>query len=569
MKVINYQVAKEKLVSRVNGLFAYLDTNEYGEVVLHQGNDADGGCHGKYVENILIPDDINLTYNGVVLISGGTTISYNTMMYYYYKFYDVLPHDEGFMEFVNVGIGKIMTPQKLKEKYRLIPDVIFLSNVKRMYNDIVSLKKLCENYTKKRKDKQIDEDTEICCQCEKYKNMGGDKYVEYLKTLSTLCDEVSETYYDLAKKAKTKNSLMFDVDLTSTYDDIGVVNSYIQQWLPYKTYFVGDEVFYDGEIYVCVKETSGAWVEKENKVVFDFDCFNKKGKQLSLTEKMKLSGRTDSKLKDLRRTKTFYNLSNSVEIPQHDEDWLYYYRVRRVMNIVTEVNEFGNIISEHALDDGKKIAATSKDDLYAYGDIIEKIEYNKDEQEIKFIYRLGVKLKSSDDAIITTDDDRNEIYNWGSLVWDGNEKVGMKYEEKYNYLKGGDLDLLINGEYKLTDENGVEVIVNFDDYIKGVYDNILKHTKFEFLVVRDDETNIFSLTKFETYRENYDEFVEAKTFRPDYYIGLTFTPKMEHNVKINRGSSSAFQKHIAFGEIKTVDDMTNYKNGSFFRFSNS
>ena len=41
----------------------------------------------------------------------------------------------------------------------------------------------------------------------------------------------------------------FDIDLLSSYDDMGIVIPCIAIWLPYKKYYDGDKVIYNDEIW--------------------------------------------------------------------------------------------------------------------------------------------------------------------------------------------------------------------------------------------------------------------------------------------------------------------------------
>ena len=59
MKTIEYKVYYEKMISRLPGLFAYLDSDEFGTVSLHKATDSLNGCYGKLVENITLPQGVN------------------------------------------------------------------------------------------------------------------------------------------------------------------------------------------------------------------------------------------------------------------------------------------------------------------------------------------------------------------------------------------------------------------------------------------------------------------------------------------------------------------------------
>ena len=61
MKTIEYKVSYEKMISRIPGLFAYLESDEYGVVSLHKATDSLDGCWGKIVENIELPETVKLS----------------------------------------------------------------------------------------------------------------------------------------------------------------------------------------------------------------------------------------------------------------------------------------------------------------------------------------------------------------------------------------------------------------------------------------------------------------------------------------------------------------------------
>ena len=216
-----------------------------------------------------------------------------------------------------------------------------------------------------------------------------------------------------------------------------------------------------------------------------------------------------------------------------------------------------------------------KDDLAAYGDIIYDITANPDEHTITFTYIMGVHLKSKDDSTIVYDDDDNKLIKWNKFVWDENEKIGIKYQETYNYEEESVLDKLIKGEFTI---EGVNQTFTFDEYIDGAYDKKIPTYKFEFItynnsfnynktIAHQDVNIVSTLTDFETHRNNFEEYTQSDFYREDYFNGITYQPKKNIDVNIQRGTTSVFDKHISFGEIKTLEDMEVFKNHSFFKMN--
>ena len=390
------------------------------------------------------------------------------------------------------------------------------------------------------------------------------------------------------------------------------MSSYMPQWLPYKKYYVGDKVYYDGKIWICTAETTGRFDDDEHRVVFDEKSFEEYSYSIDDDASQDtINGQTDSKLCDLRRIATYRNEDNEAEVPESGYDWLFYYRKGNVVNVNTLTNEDGNILSYKKAKDGIMEAAEDGSDLLAYGDVITDIILNTAKRTIQFDYVQGVRLWCSDE-----EDDK--IIDGEKIIWRnlepllGDSYEGIKYTEIYTYNEGSDLENFIketdktgktiykfsNGMYVRNDDsedikttsefeklpeyeqdNYTLIEYTFEDYISGKCDIALKNYKFEFVtsnntithekVIGNQEANIVSiLTDFNIYRKNnYDNYMNSENIRYDFYNGISYSPSVKHDVNINRGSTAVFQKHIALSEIKTLNDLTEYKNGSFFNIS--
>lgn len=705
MRTIEYKVSYENMISRIPGLFAYLDSNELGEVSLHHAYDSNCGCYGKIVENIKLPVGTSLIVDEKALLEEGKTYTFRTIITYYYQYRDLFTKyehikdetrvitveeyknldtrkqnlykrriDSIFIEFVEKGIGKIEIPSDIykkcvensglyvnickdnnvireeeykeldeenKKNYYLkkndnVPKFLYLANVISLYNELVKMSKQCMFYQNNKE--KFGNDKHMCCLCERYINMGGDDLRNYVGSLIKEYREISNDYFKYADNKKSM-TLDFDIDLVSSYDDMGIMDSYVEEWLPYKQYYEGDRVFYDGSIWRCTKNNTGHFDKDEMKVVFS-DRFFKKINNVfekidieyqNIEDKTKLTGeeyqelynalknddeksefkskyklyspqslkdiskntfkitgQTDSKLKDLRRFVTYMNDDNIGEKPENGYDWLFYYRIGNICNISTLNDGLGNILK---LDS----ETTDGNDLMAYGDVITNIKANKEENTITFEYRINAHLFGNSYSY-KLDEDKNVIHYWKDFTYE--ENTGIKYTETYNYAKDSDLDKLINGEFKLvTDytEDGEPIydktIFTFDEYVNGKYDDNLKSFKFEFITfnnelsynktIANQEVNIIStLTDFEVFKNDNDEFMEVHSmnkgnlndkginmYRHDYFNGITYAPTKKIDVHIERGSTSCFQQHISFSEIKTLNDMTEYRNGSFFKIN--
>lgn len=668
MRVIEYNVSFENMISRIPGLFAYLESDEFGNVSLHKATDSLDGCWGKIVENIVLQVDFLLKEEEgeTPILNKNEVYSYRTIMSYYYQYLDEIKknekyttNEEGldspitqeeyqklseddkkkykleknkFREFVENGIGKIDVD--FEGKTEMTPKFLYLSQVKSLYNKLVKMKKLCDWYydsedscNERNEPNEEDKDSNTCCVCERYCQMGGDAFKDYVGSLIQEAEDVASNYYDYALEAEKGNeekhiepkpmTLDFDIDLMSTYQDLGIMTPYVPQWMPGRKYYVGDNVEYDGELYVCTAENSGKWDNGYLAVLFDNSKFEKPsnfmkvydndGKPQDLTDKIEITGSTDSKLVGLRRFTTYYN-NGATERPNDGYDWLFYYRKGNVSNITTINDDLGNIASYSAYQNGEIEAATVDSDevcsdLMAYGDVITNIEVvdpylnivdgvrktkakyaliSDPQEKLKYVFDPKITFNYVVDARLrattagqTADDDGNILYKWKNFMPIDN--TGIKYEESYIYEEGSDLDKLVNGELEIEEASPKPT---FDDYIIGNFDKHLRSFKFEFITlngtlnrektISNQTAHITSiLTDLTASRSDFNEFTNASLTREDFYNGITYKPTKDIDVHIERGSTSVFDKHISLGEIKTMEDMTEYKNSSFFKMTES
>ena len=451
MKTIEYKVSYEKMISRLPGLFAYLESDEFGNMSLHKATDSLDGCWGKIVENISLPSGVSLKN----ILHGGETYSFRTIIDYYYQYREELGEDDEFVKFIEKAIGKITVD--FEGKTEMSPKFIYLANAKKLYNELVKMGKQCEFYNQNKE--KFGTDEYLCCLCERYKNIGGNKLRDYVGSLIPQAESIANEYLGYTKGNMV---LDFDIDLTSTYQDFGIISPYVPIWIPGKRYFVGDKVQYDGELYKCLMENNGKWDEDTLTIIFDSAKFEKcRVTELNKVEydlPYTINGTTDSKLTDLRRFVTYYNDDNVAERTANGYDWLFYYRKGEVVNIKTVNNKLGNVVKlsdleNTSINSDDLDSCEDKDDLAAYGDVIYDITANPDEHTITFTYIMGAHLKSNDNRKIVYDDDNNKIIKWDKFVWDENEKIGIKYQETYNYEEESDLDKLIKGRFILEGVN--------------------------------------------------------------------------------------------------------------------
>lgn len=599
MKTYEYKISKEPLLSRIPGLFAYISYNSLGEAELHKATNSLDGCYGKIVEDIKLPDDMSCELiNGdeTVTLNGGQIYSYRTLIDYYYKFKDVLDETHPFISFIDEGIGKKKVPDEIRNECDLAPAYIYLATARSKYEWFVKRKKLCDAYdTGMQNDPEYVYDGDICCACEEYERSGGDTMMNLLAGYVTEAEQTASRFLNYASSGTSK--LNFNIFLTASLNDLGMVSVYIDEWKAGERYNIGDLVFYDGNTYICRQDTTGFWNEDLEELQFDVEAFElikntaagdipSDADELThykesypeqglygtsfkgIGNNYTVEGTTDSKLKTLRRYKDYTDSAGNVQKPSSGYDWLYYYRVGEVTNYTTANDDLGNIM--HMGD-----IMENGNDLYAYGDMITNILLEHTEEDgytIKFEYVLGAHLIADYDGS-EPDDDGNMRYYFSNFDYDENDLYhGVKYVEIYKV----DEDSEIITEF--TNEDGSINDTKFQSYINSDEEYKYDNKKYEFSTslssesynadINNTSVRVPSIvSEFNATIENKVDYEYNRIFRNDYYAGITYSPTTDIDIYIERGNAAALERHIKLGEIKTLEDMEWYANGGFFNIT--
>lgn len=573
MRKIQKIICREELKSRIPGLFAYIEENDAGEFELHKATDSLQGCYGKIIENMII--NASLTVDGASIIENGNVYSYRTIMNAYYQYKndkDVVDNNEQFFKFIETAIGKIeikLDELGLNEEYNdLVPHYIYLANARKLFNQYSKLKIVYDYYTGG--DDTFDVNIlegDICCLCLKYRRMGGTKMYNKLKTLIASAEGIADEYYGYTQRDKL--TLNLNVQIGQTIHDIGYLSCYLNDWVGGDEHFAGELYTYNGRTYRCIENNHDLYNKETMRFEFDYSKF-----ELIPQVKIdpnggtdyKLIGNSDSKLKSLRRFKEYINGQDKEEWPNDNEDWLYYYREGIVVNYTTVNDWLGNIADIDKLKDGELEAATQLDKLAAYGNVIKSITPHPENKTITFEYYLNVHLKANS-VMSKDDDDGNTLYLFDGFYADESDIYhGIKYVETYNYEEGGELHKLVSG-----DIDGI----TFGEYVSDVNETYVDFNKYPFSLIDSTlyydkrlDTQIVSIPYI---RSDYDALIKNETdylfsdiYKTDYLGGITYKPKVENDVRIERGNYMAFERHLKLAEIKTMEDMENYSNNSFF-----
>lgn len=276
-----------------------------------------------------------------------------------------------------------------------------------------------------------------------------------------------------------------------------------------------------------------------------------------------VKGKADSVLKSLRSYKDFIDGSEILDEPDEDEDWLFYYKIGQCSsdyNILWD--EHGNI---KRFEDAEDIVPGQYDNnLFAYGTILTGIDYDYDAKTLTFTYVVNAHFKAILHEL-TEDDDGNRIYKYETFEYDENDTHGVTYVETYHYSDQYIDELIENGDFQAFVENRMEDIENY--MVKYGYKrfafSVLNYTANA--LVRDiDYEYPYVSSDFTEVVENNLDYIYQPLFKKDYFTGYAYEPTVENGVNVRRGNGSCFERHIRLSEVKTLNDMAELQNSSFF-----
>lgn len=482
-----------------------------------------------------------------------------------------------FFQFIEHGIGRLVIDEAVRlyneeeektiefteDEFR-VPDVIYLATVRSFYDDIYKLWKNSLKYERGDKD--------FCCDYKKFKEYGGYKMLRLLEYLNRLAIEIAEEYYVMEEVI---DSMSVNIYLFSTNNEIGYLTPDARLW------DTSIRKIYKGETYIYVDENGefASYKAPDGASDEDLDCYNNNYGFCEFPEEMKktpvkwyksndeekvIKGNTQSKLIGMRSYHNYLNIYDVSEVPPDNTEWLYYYRVGDVSDYdVAEYDE-----------DGKP--------LKVFGNVIKSIELDKDNRVVRVTYIENALLKVAENgyfdvdyegegkySYITFTDTYSIIYTkeWDDFLYDNNgtdnfdayvdsevRKRGYKKYPMSLYSNAGTYDIsvkeskktvpYVRTEYK---KPSIAVAVNGEENEKPFSTLISNTDKYDFDNL--DKHNILSVP----------------LFKEDYLTGIHYQPRIDNTAKVERGISSAFERHIRLGEVKTLSDMEHFQNGSFFK----
>ena len=446
-----------------------------------------------------------------------------------------------------------------EEKEYLVPSGIYIATAYSTYEQMRYLEQSCDIYesVKQSNSEKLSDYSEFCCNCEKFKAMGGEKMLKLLEYCSSKAEEIAEEY-----KTYTNTKLNFEMNLMlmSSSKDMGLFTQNRQIWEPGKEYYRGETVFYNGETYLCL-------------------------------------GNGTYKLCNIRRE----NLFVYKNINEKDNVIGYYY----------DISDYEKIYNENGEEIDKMLFTNNIVNCDKEGNIYKPSTgfYDEEYNIIRFPYNIGgenhfIKMKD-----IKGDISNNIIHNYNNEILlknilGGNKFTNNKkiYDENGNILDYNHYYYDISDYEKIYNENGEEIdkmlftnnIVNCDkegfvidlDYKTQLYDSMNNRltiiTDYYYETINEDgirskiecnevgivdvpflkgktSSRLRSLRRFKTFIENGVEQHPDKTYDWLFFyrVGLVRNTKMVDEigniVKINNDLTESNNYHIYGDIISSID----------------
>lgn len=628
--MIKRKIPIENIISRIPGLFPYIQEDEYGIIKLHKAIDGDNGCYGKVIPDLKVnftmenPDNDN-----TVVFENGKFYSYRTLMNNYYRLKTLnrplITSETVFIAFIEEGMGKYEVPSSINGK--LVPSFMFLTEMQEWWLWFQKTKPLCD--CSKNPHSINDND---CCLCAEYCDKGGDDMYDFLQRNINKISTISDKYYNFALDGNKFNGhINLNLLLTTDIDDMGIGLTYSKEWIPGKKYHVGEIVLYNDESWILYEGSGGTsftmnTMTDSNKfddgffyygfyngsideIEFDSaenahwrrnvtndisyltnNCSKKFYKSnidslpinsyyikdndsydkllASTIDNVEIQGVTNSKLTSLRKLKRLVDEKGEESVPNNESqvDWCCLYEKGIILNIQTWVDDNGNIVYYNDWEDMTIHNILSPDNN------INTIVYSNN-------------LVAFGDILEDIIDDKKthtltfKYYIGAHLIGSGINSLTSVTEPTEYRFSNFKIDTKHTGiQYTETYYYDPETFTydvnkkpseNLDEYgtqNKGEFYTTGSKSLISSNLGNNGKVISNILTDFTTKRTEPD-YIYSKEYRTDDLIGVTFEPVVDANIVVDRGINAAFERHLKLAEVKTLEDMVNYGN-NFFNVKN-
>lgn len=178
-----------------------------------------------------------------------------------------------------------------------------------------------------------------------------------------------------------------------------------------------------------------------------------------------------------------------------------------------------------------------------YGDTIQNIIINEDDMVITFTYVIGGRLETFGDNLVLDEISPYTVND--KELWDGD---GIWYQETYPYIIESGFTFTLNGKEYTKDYMKI-------DFESSMVDDLNKTIDFP--------NKKYILSTDISYRREIYEEGDKPLYRDEKMVGMNENMRESYDVAIDRGYSSAFERHFLLGEIKTFQDLEMLRNNMF------
>jgi hypothetical protein len=325
----------------------------------------------------------------------------------------------------------------------------------------------------------------------------------------------------------------FNLSITTDTSNIGSYSNDLQKWEEEHDYEVNDMVFYDGSYYVCTRKhtsdllfsntnwkklnndpqkiSSNKWGDVESSNLYSESClhyfiphrrtYDEQGKVLPFIILKEGVSRISSVLIYQKTCRNYQALASGVYVDEL-------------------ISAFLSIDGETWEDLSEDLNAVTQDGYFKCGSL-----KFKDYKFIKFIYTIGIILDENGDKI---------------------DNTGVRYEEvrRCEYVKNYISDY---GRINYLNISNNSVYSEAKNYERPYAKITGLNPNNEYLT--DSDLGIFKSS--------------VHNFMDEALIGSTFVDFDIPEVNVNRGNYTAMERHYILGEVKSFDDLQNYRNNLF------
>lgn len=249
---------------------------------------------------------------------------------------------------------------------------------------------------------------------------------------------------------------------------------------------------------------------------------------------------------------TVGNVSNLAKI--ETEDNMYYGHILTDMEFYyNTVDDEGNLVPYMENDMYEKLSDNNRTSLEIiesiekkYKELIEKWAsstppiFLEEDMTCSITYYLDARLKNNDDGTY-------EYLSGGTRYIDTVKLM----KNPYNYYLSE--DRVLNIYY-------YELVHTLNNVVLNDYNDALTSSKRAIFTVINDENK---------YKSPYNGFIASPILSRPYKFGISSNDKIERDVYIDRGISSALDRHLKLSEISSLESLEQYGNGYFKINSNN